>query len=453
MGNEPDEEQQMMHLLVCANEVELEGLIAVTGKYLRKKPRPDLFRKLVGGYAQVEKNLKQHAKGWPTAEYLRSIIAAGQPGYGIGDVGEGKASPGSKLILQALRKDDPRTLYVVVNAGSNTLAQALDDARRTLPADEVKALVAKLRVFENGAQDNSGAWICHEFPDIHWVRSNRQTYAYGGPVFDGNSKRELGPHTWKPHPYSPGGQHAWAREHVQTGHGALGALYPDRRFRRGLAYLEGGGTTPWLGLVNRGLYDVNQPAWGGWSGRFTAAKQKNVWSRHKDVKADEGRCADFYCYTEVSDAWTDPESGERQENIYVPVWRWRQAMFNDFQARMDWCVKPHEKANHHPVAGFRGDSSDTIVRLKARPGERLALDASGSSDPDGDHLHYHWWAYPEAGSYRGALAVSDPNAKASTLTVPKDAAGKQIHVSLEVRDENDIVALYDYRRIVIDVAP
>jgi len=50
MGNEPDEEQQMMHLLVCANEFELEGLIAVTGKYLRKKPRPDLFRKLVDGY-------------------------------------------------------------------------------------------------------------------------------------------------------------------------------------------------------------------------------------------------------------------------------------------------------------------------------------------------------------------------------------------------------------------
>jgi hypothetical protein len=32
MGNEPDEVQQMFDLLRCANEDEIEGLIAVTGK-------------------------------------------------------------------------------------------------------------------------------------------------------------------------------------------------------------------------------------------------------------------------------------------------------------------------------------------------------------------------------------------------------------------------------------
>jgi hypothetical protein len=35
MGNEPDEEQQMAHLLMCANMVDLEGLITWSGKYLR----------------------------------------------------------------------------------------------------------------------------------------------------------------------------------------------------------------------------------------------------------------------------------------------------------------------------------------------------------------------------------------------------------------------------------
>lgn len=454
MGNEPDEEQQMTHLLVCANEVELEGLVAVTGKYLRNKPRPDLFRKLVDGYAQVEENLRLHAEGWPTAAYLRGIIAAGQAGYGIDATGAGKASPGSRLILRALRRDDPRPLNVVVNAGSNTLAQALRDARAALPAAAVTALAAKLRVFENGAQDNAGAWICHEFPAVHWIRSNRQTYAYGGPDFDARGTRELGPHTWKPHPYSPDGQHGWAKEHVQTGHGALGALYPDRRFRRrGLAYLEGGGTTPWMGLVNRGLYDIDHPGWGGWSGRFTAKKQKNVWSRHRDVKADEGRCTDFFCYTEVADRWTDPASGKTCENIYVPVWRWRQAMFNDFRARMDWCVRPRGEANRHPVAGFRGDAADTIVRLDARPNETVALDAAGSRDPDGDELHYRWRVYPEAGTYPGAIAIADPRAKAAALPVPADAAGTEIHVILEVRDRNDIVELYDYRRVVVAVSP
>lgn len=35
MGNEPDEVQQMTHMIVCSNEFDIEGLIAVTGKYLR----------------------------------------------------------------------------------------------------------------------------------------------------------------------------------------------------------------------------------------------------------------------------------------------------------------------------------------------------------------------------------------------------------------------------------
>lgn len=34
MGNEPDEEQQMTHLLLYANRVDLEGLIACSGKSL-----------------------------------------------------------------------------------------------------------------------------------------------------------------------------------------------------------------------------------------------------------------------------------------------------------------------------------------------------------------------------------------------------------------------------------
>lgn len=71
MGNEPDEEQQMLHLLICANELDVEGLIAVTGKYLcpedknpyRQKLHPELFTRLIDGYAKVYPNLKLHAAG------------------------------------------------------------------------------------------------------------------------------------------------------------------------------------------------------------------------------------------------------------------------------------------------------------------------------------------------------------------------------------------------------
>ncbi len=70
------------------------------------------------------------------------------------------------------------------NAGSNTLAQALWDYRKDHSQAEVDQFVSRLRVFENGAQDNAGAWICANFPKIHWIRSNYQTYCYGGPSGD-----------------------------------------------------------------------------------------------------------------------------------------------------------------------------------------------------------------------------------------------------------------------------
>lgn len=457
MGNEPDEEQQMMHMLMCANEFEIEGLLAVTGIYLRpedknpyrQKLHPELFTKLIDGYAKVYPNLKLHASGWPTPEHLHGVVANGQTGYGIADTGEGKESAGSKLIIAAVTKPDPRPVHIVVNAGSNTLAQALKDYRATHSAEELKAFVAKLRVFENGAQDNSGAWICHEFPDILWVRSNFQTYCYGGP-----SGKALGPHTWKPFPYSPEGQDEWAAENVRTNHGAFGELYPIRRaMGEQVKFIEGGGTIPWMGLVSHGLTDSGEPSWGGWSGRFRAEKQTNVWSRHAYVKADEQSCVPFALHTEVSDCWTDPEDGKVYDGPSVPVWRWRKAMWNDFKARMDWCVQPYAKANHPPHAVLNGDATHAILKRSAKPGEELKFTTAGSSDPDGDALRYVWWNYSEAGRKPcgRSLEINNSTAPGISLTIPADAAGKELHLILEVWDDSPIAPLVDYRRMVISV--
>ncbi|MCP5113397.1 MAG: DUF1593 domain-containing protein, partial [bacterium] len=276
-------------------------------------------------------------------------------------------------------------IYIVVNAGSNTLAQALLDYEARHGTKATEAVIAKLRVFENGSQDNAGAYICHRYPKIHWIRSNNQTYAWGGPGPERYDGGYLGPYVWEPYENSMEGQNEWLKEHVMKNHGALGALYPERRFGNGrLGFIEGGGTAPWMALVNKGLSDIDHPWWGGWSGRFSRKKVENFWSRHSDIKPDEYRFTPFYVYREVSDGWTDPETRTYYNNDDVPVWRWRRAMFNDSKARWDWCVKPYAEANHHPVAAIDRDKSDSIVSLKARGGEVLEFDASASSDPDGD---------------------------------------------------------------------
>ncbi|MEO1451218.1 MAG: DUF1593 domain-containing protein, partial [Bacteroidota bacterium] len=384
MGNEPDEMQQMIHMITCANAFDIEGLIAVTGKYLRPESHeeyrrvthPELFHQIIDAYEKDLPNLKQHAEGWPAPDDLRATVVSGQTGYGIDDVGEGKSSPGSELILAAAMKKDDRPLWIVVNAGSNTLAQALYEYRRDHSAWKTEQLVAKLRVFENGAQDNAGAWICSQFPRIHWIRSNYQTYAYGGPGGkDGDLTTNLGPHYWGDHPYSVQGQLDWQKDHIMGGHGALGDLYPERRYHGfrdgGLGFMEGGGTIPWMGLINKGLYDIDQPSWGGWGGRFSRTKVADFWSRHIDIKADEQANAPFYTYREVSDYWVDPQDGKEYVDNYAPIWRWREAMYNDQICRMDWCAQPFDKANHHPVAAVNGDISDEIIRLQTSAGTKL----------------------------------------------------------------------------------
>ena len=79
-------------------------------------------------------------------------------------VGEGRSRPGSRLLLAALEKPDPRPLWVSVWGGANTLAQALFDARRDRAPERLAELVGKLRVYAISDQDDAGPWLRREFP-------------------------------------------------------------------------------------------------------------------------------------------------------------------------------------------------------------------------------------------------------------------------------------------------
>ena len=77
----------------------------------------------------------------------------------------------------------------------------------------------------------------------------------------------------------------------------------------------------------------------------------------------------------------DLDTKKDQDPRMSSVYRWRAAFQADFAARLDWCVKPFKEANHPPVVQIKGLSS-----RQTKPGESITLDASASTDPDGNRL-------------------------------------------------------------------
>ncbi len=460
MENEPDDSQTMVKLLLYSNEIDIEGLIAVSSRWLQHTVYPESIIDRIEAFGAVRRNLLEHATGWPTREYLLERTGGGQRDFGMKGVGDGKSTPGSEIIIRAADAEDPRPIYVAINAGANTLAQALWDVKQSRPDREVTEFVSKIRVYDDSGQDDAGAWICHTFPNIFYVRSRSQVFGLFGPTLDSG-----------PQPWAPLDQWDWAEQNVRRRHGVLGALYPQRVWKdRSYTFMDGGGTTTWIGLVNKGLYDPAEISWGGWGGRFSWTKEQ-VPAGQFEVDQLEAPYEPFAMYPQADDiswVWKGADegfkafSGVRGEvqyynKTFAALWRWRDAYTRDFRARMDWCVADYEHANHHPVAVFHGDENCTTVRLKVEPGETVKLDASGSWDPDTklrnlpERLSYRWFPYPEAGTYEGKVDIKDPEKEVSETTISKDANGKQIHIILEVTDDHPEVPLTAYRRIVMDV--
>ena len=130
------------------------------------------------------------------------------------------------------------------------------------------------------------------------------------------------------------------------------------------------------------------------------------------------------------------------------MWRWSDALQNDFAARADWCVLSFEEANHPPVVKLTN-----ALDISAKPGDKIKLNAKGTSDPDGDKLSYSWWQYQEAGSYPGNLTIENSNAQVASFVIPADVEnGQSIHIVCEVKDSGS-PQLTRYQRVIIKVKP
>jgi hypothetical protein len=132
----------------------------------------------------------------------------------------------------------------------------------------------------------------------------------------------------------------------------------------------------------------------------------------------------------------------------VGLWRWRDDFQNDFAARMDWCTKPYNEANHPPIPVLAHAKEITV-----RSGDVFCLDAFASTDPDGDNLSYLWFQYPEAGSYKMPIKINGAeNLARLFITAPEVERNETVHFIVKITDKG-APPLSRYARVIVNIQP
>lgn len=466
---EIDDVDSFIRMLLYSNEFKIEGLVYSSSMWHYKGdgkgtkfvsemqmtkemygaktdlrwPGTEWMNGLMDAYEEVYPNLILHAEGYPTANYLRSVIKVGNIDF------EGemeKDTEGSDFIKAKLLDDDVSPLYLQVWGGTNTIARALksieEEFKNTANWMEVQNKVStKAILFTIMDQDATYKnYIEKTWPDVKVYYNSQQFWALAY-----NWKKTIPTNL---HSYLDGG---FMGEHIINDHGPLTKMYysygdgqkqegDDEHIHGDPAKLENaqwgsfekydfiseGDSPAFLHLIDVGLDNLEHPDYGGWGGRYKQSETNP--SRWED--GDE--VAEYNSYF------------QKMDNAYPQI-RWVEDLQLDFAARTDWCVKTFEEANHAPMVKL-----DHPNPLKVKSNETVQLKGS-ATDPDGDELAYVWWQYKEAGTYKGEVTIDNADLPTATVQVPENIKkGETIHIILEVRDDQ-FPYLTRYQRVVIEM--
>lgn len=408
-GGDPDDEQSLVRFLLYANEWDVEGIIANRAVARRgenlntERTGLGIVRRLIDAYGQCFTNLVRHDPRFPAPEVLRQRTVAG---YNDTDAAV-------NLIIAAVDSPDPRPIWYSdwgtdSGGATNNLRRALDRVLKERGPESYSKFKSRLRLTSYDVFGPHTTNIAPSFPILV------NTFQ---PPLEG--KRWY--HRFSALTSTAGGFDL--AQDVLTGHGPLSALYPTNTTH----WAKEGDSMTFLYLVPTGMNDPEQPGWGSWAGRYglntNYAGQPSFWANQFD-------------------AWN---GATNRDNT---LRRWAAHLQNDFKARLDWCVNDFAHANHPPLARVK----DGLHRT-AKAGEPVALDASDSTDPDGQPLRFEWVCYPEAGTYRGEVVmIADAVSPKASFTAPLVNAERTLHMVLTVTDEGS-PPLTRYQRVIVTVKP
>lgn len=444
---ECDDMNTFLHQMLYLNDLELEGIVyscscfhyeGIPEKGIAPKrwADPSWMYRYIDSYAKVYPNLKAQDPDYPSPEYLRSITAIGNVKY-VSEMDE--VTPGSELIRKAILKDDPGKLYVQIGGGTSTVARALksieEEYRNTDRWEEIYRKVSdQLVIVMIVTQDETYKdYISVAWPEvelIHCMQIMPVAFLYGEHA-DPKEALECFSGEWiRRHLLSHGDYmrqyHTWMDGHEYPGEewesqfGCNPELAEGRWWgktvHRQYDMISEGDSPSFLYLLDRGLRSLENPAYGGWGGRY-ARKKENEFHN----------AANYYLSCE------DEPQGAVTGSAFS-MSRWVCDWMNDFAARASWTEeKEYSRVNHTPDIQVEGGCDRA-----AKPGEKLEIHVN-AEDP-GDSMTLTWWRYREADSFPGEILLEQEQNEAGTrgsvrFTVPMEAGkGETIHLILSCRD-------------------
>ncbi|WP_343224743.1 DUF1593 domain-containing protein [Pelagicoccus sp. SDUM812005] len=243
-GTDFDDFQSMVHLLLYADVLEIEGLVSSPYGPGRKEH----ILSVIDHYEADYGNLRTWSDRYPTPDSLRAITKQGELEMAP-YAGYRKPTEGSKWIVACARREDSRPLHILVWGGLEDVAQALHDAPEILPQLKIHYIGGPNKKWSPDAYH----YLATQFPSLWMIESNS---TYRGWFVGGAQQGDLS-------------AHSFAAIHAD-GHGALGNF-----FARGISFESAirsevkMGDTPTVGWLLQG--DPNMPFQGGWGGRFVRA--------------------------------------------------------------------------------------------------------------------------------------------------------------------------------------
>jgi hypothetical protein len=455
---------------------------------------------IVDAYAKVYSNLRVHHPGYPSPAELRSRIKWGNVEF---DGDFSKDTDGSNLIKSLLLDNQPGPLFVTAGGGQSTIARALRsiyaDHGRTPQWDAIREKVSrKLVIIPFGDQDGTNArYIRPNWPDVTTWQLAMINFGYGARGSHAPENQVYLGTTWTMENVSSRGPlgalyRVWGDgRHMSTGDptdyfGQTGVTADELRARgfnvwtppqeKG-SFISEGDTPTFMNLLDNGLRAYEDGSWGGWGGRRRAdATAGGRGGAVTPVGLDDPGIAPGLApagstanapppaVTTSSPAAAagrgrNPAGGQggagrgggaaggaAPSNTALVNARFFAAAQHDFAARLKWSVTPtYEGANHQPLVEIDGP-----LALSGRAGETIRLRGT-VNDPDPDTVTVRWWQYQDAGTYPGAIVMSNATALDTRIQIPADAQpGQTLHVILEATDSGT-PSLTRYQRVVVTI--